>query len=779
MRKMNSLVRTLAALLLVATGLTLDGPARAETPLPTPEPSARAMAFAVLADRLAESGTLPVIVRLRVAFAPEDELHGAAEAGDQRAEIARAQGAIERELAGTGASHLRKFPYIPFVALRVNVTALEALRRSPWVESVVEDVPELLTLSESTALTGAATPVTGAWAQGFTGAGQTIAVLDTGVHGAHPFLTGKVVVEACFSNADGNGGQESVCPNDAPTMTGPTAAQPCNINGADPLRQCDHGTHVAGIAVGRAYAGQPGGPFSGVAPDATVIAVQVFTRFTGSFCGSFSPCYATYPSDQVAALNFVYGLRSAYNIAAVNLSLGGGRFYTQPACDSAQSGTGRKAAIDLLRSVGIATVAASGNDGFTDSMNAPGCISSAVSVGSAGDGSGGVVTDTVSAFSNSAPFLSLLAPGQWINSSVPGGFANYQGTSMATPHVAGAWAVLKQAKPAATVDEALNALRATGLPITDTRSGAGNRVTPRLQLDAALRTFLPIFVEGPDYDFASVVVDLPALRTVTLQNRLGLPITVQSVTVTGQSFTHAGGSCVPGLLGAGQSCQVTIAFAPPNTSSFTGNLTLAYVPAGSTITLSLNLNLTGRGQPLCPGNVLSNSSFENSNAAWAQSDSVGGAALPLICADSNCRASGAGPAGPANGAGWAWFGGYTGASPATVTQTLTQSVVIPAGTASLQFNFRISRADSGTGVTDRFTALMDGVPLFTATAVEQAQFAVYRLIRLDLSAFATGLARTLTFSATTSTAAIVNFNMDEAAICSPAFYPLYLPVVSR
>lgn len=304
-------------------------------------------------------------------------------------------------------------------------------------------------------------------------------------------------------------------------------------------------------------------------------------------------------------------------------------------------------------------------------------------------------------------------------------------------------------------------------------------MTPRLQLDAALRTFLPIFVEGPDYDFASVVVDLPVVRTVTLQNRLGIPITIQSVAVTGQGFAHSGGSCMPGLLGAGQSCQVAVRFVPPSTGSFAGILTLTYVPAGSTTTLSLSLNMTGRGQPLCPGNLLSNASFERPTVAWTQSDSVGGAALPVICVGGNCRASGAGPAGPADGQGWAWFGGYTGAAPPTITQTLTQTVVIPSGTASLQFNFRISRADAGTGANDRLAVLMDGAPLFSAGANERADYATYRLVRLDLNAFANGAAHTLTFSATTSTAAIVNFNVDEVAICSPAYYPVYLPMVRR
>ena len=126
---------------------------------------------------------------------------------------------------------------------------------------------------------------------------------------------------------------------------------------------------------------------------------------------------------------------------------------------------------------------ASGNDYHKDAIAFPACISTAISVGATGDGTGSVPLDSVGDFSNSASFLSLLAPGELINSSVPGGaFVNLPGTSMAAPHVAGAWAVLKSKKPTATVDEVFIALRDTGVPITDS-----NGITkPRIKVDAAI-----------------------------------------------------------------------------------------------------------------------------------------------------------------------------------------------------------------------------------------------------------------------------------------------------
>src|SRR5207245_1078652 len=186
-----------------------------------------------------------------------------------------------------------------------------------------------------------------------------------------------------------------------------------------------------------------------------------------------------YTSDLIAGLERVYSVRTTRNIASVNLSLGGGSFTAS--CDSEPE----KAIIDTLRAAGIATVVAAGNDGSPTGLASPACISSAISVGST------TKTDEVSSFSNVTPFMSLFAPGDEILSSVTGGgYAVLSGTSMATPHVAGSWAVLKQAAPNATVDQMLGALQSTGVPITDTRSGTP--VTrPRIRVDLALDQLAP------------------------------------------------------------------------------------------------------------------------------------------------------------------------------------------------------------------------------------------------------------------------------------------------
>src|SRR5205823_8571866 len=90
-----------------------------------------------------------------------------------------------------------------------------------------------------------------------------------------------------------------------------------------------------------------------------IMAVQVFSKFTSvGDCGLFNtPCVGVYTSDLIAGLERVYSVRTTRNIASANLSLGGGSFTAS--CDSEPE----KAIIDILRSAGIATVVAAGNDG--------------------------------------------------------------------------------------------------------------------------------------------------------------------------------------------------------------------------------------------------------------------------------------------------------------------------------------------------------------------------------------------------------------------------------
>ncbi len=424
--------------------------------------------YALLSQKVQTVEQVRVLVVLDVAFTPEDTL-SKAPALTQRHAIMRAQDALLERLAAEQVHVNQRYTDLPGLALTVNASALSALERVPEVVSVEEDKRHKPFLDISVPLIGASD----AWGMGYTGAGWAVAVLDTGVDKHHAFLSGKVLSEACYSTNYAFDKASTLCPGGGESEVGLGTGVNCAVT----IAGCDHGTHVAGIA-----AGYQSDSLAGVAKDGNVIAIQVFSRIDdGLFCDPYpSPCITAYTSDIIAGLDRVLALHNDASfttpIASVNLSLGGGR-YTK-VCDN--DNVFIKLAIDKLASVGIATIVASGNDGYTDALSSPACVSSAVSVGATSD------SDVVTDFSNSASFLDLLAPGASIYSSVPGGdFESWPGTSMAAPHVAGAWAVLKSANPSADITTILDAMKKTGVAITDSRNGISK---PRIQVDAAADT---------------------------------------------------------------------------------------------------------------------------------------------------------------------------------------------------------------------------------------------------------------------------------------------------
>ena len=424
-----------------------------------------------ITDKARANGSVRLIVQLNTNYIPEGNIGDAAAIANQRQSIGQAQQSLRNRMAGQNTRVLNDFKFIPFTLLEADANAVAALVADPNVISVQEDRLSDPLLSESIPLIGgSATGTFGTAAR--TGLGQTVAILDSGVMKTHTFLTGKVVSEACYSTTNAADSATAVCtPGSVDSGSGVNC--PTDISG------CDHGTHVAGIVAGK------GTTFNGVARDAKLIAVQVFTRFSGAaVCGSWpnpDPCIKSYTSDQIKGLERVYALRGNFNIASVNMSLGGGSA-NNTNCDAANAA--QKAAIDNLLSVGIATVIASGNSSFTNGVGSPACISTAVTVGST------TKSDTVSSFSNSGEPIDLLAPGSDINSSVTSSttaFGVKSGTSMATPHVAGAWAVLKQHKPTATVAEIQTVLQNTGVAILDTRNNISRK---RISLSAAVNTLV-------------------------------------------------------------------------------------------------------------------------------------------------------------------------------------------------------------------------------------------------------------------------------------------------
>lgn len=408
--------------------------------------------------KVQEKGGVRVILSLKTAVSVNEM--------ERKQKITEAQNSMLQKIGRATDNSVKKFESLPYLAFKVNQNELEQLHSFPEVVSIWEDVPVPPTLDSSIPVIDADL----AWADGYTGAGWTVAILDTGVDKTHEFLAGKVVSEACYSTTDAGYSCTSVCPGGVAFSTDPGSGVNCDVG----VEGCTHGTHVAGIAAGT------GDSYSGVAKDADIIAVQVFSRFDSEdYCGvGYSPCALSWTSDQILGLERVNTLSVSYDIASVNMSLGSGSYDAY--CDDDPT----KNIIDTLRTNGIATAIAAGNDYYWGAIGAPACISSAIAVGASTD------ADDFAMYSNIAEIVDMVAPGSSITSSTPGDtYDTWNGTSMATPHVTGAFAVMKSKDPTATVTEIETALENTGQTITETWFDVPISL-PRIDLDNALNAFV-------------------------------------------------------------------------------------------------------------------------------------------------------------------------------------------------------------------------------------------------------------------------------------------------
>jgi subtilisin family serine protease len=354
---------------------------------------------------------------------------------------------------------LGEWPELSAAAGFVSASGLEKLARDPDVVRVDLDLPGRGNLAESVPLIRADS----VHRLGLTGRGATVAILDSGVTANHPDLADDVAGQQCFcTNLDGSG----CCPNGQRAQSGPGSA-------AD---DHGHGTNVAGIVTS-------GGRIApvGVAPDAKIVAVKVLDRNL-SFSGT---------AQVISGLEWVRTNRP--DVRIVNMSLGTFALFPSP-CDAASAPAMALAqAVAALRARGVTVFISSGNDRSTTQMEAPACVSSAVSVGATYDANFGVFSlfgcseptapDKVACFGNSAPGLKLFAPGAAITSAGTLGISTFFGTSQAAPHAAGTAALLLQARPSLTPDQIEDALVRTGKPILDLRNGL---TIPRVDAEAAL-----------------------------------------------------------------------------------------------------------------------------------------------------------------------------------------------------------------------------------------------------------------------------------------------------
>jgi subtilisin family serine protease len=328
----------------------------------------------------------------------------------------------------------------------------------------------------------------------YNGSGMAIAVCDTGIDYTHPRLG-----NGSFPNAKVLGGYDF----------GDSDANPA----PDPSQA--HGTCCAGITAGDL--GTVGDYIGGVAYNAKLYALKISYGTSGSattaaMIGAWDWC-VTHQNDN-----------PAYPIMVISTSFGGGRYYSAASGDAASPGMTTAAGNAVA--AGITVLASSGNDGYCDSMGWPAAISSVISVGAVYDASFGTyypcvsadscapkasdsgcstgwyatdatTPDRVTSYSNTASFLTLLAPSNRAyttdivgSSGYASGdyYSSFGGTSAACPYAAGAVACLQSAAQALlgrylTVAEVRSVLTSTGVNITDPKVAI---TKPRVNLDAAV-----------------------------------------------------------------------------------------------------------------------------------------------------------------------------------------------------------------------------------------------------------------------------------------------------
>jgi subtilisin len=409
-------------------------------------------------------GEVEVVV-LFDADVPSREAVGPSADRARKRGVRQARAGVEGRLTELGVGIDRAYDHSAFVAVTITADQLDDLAAIPGVTGVVPNGRLERMLDAATALVDAAPATVGG--RTFTGDGRAVAVLDTGVDAAHPFFARpggghRIVAEACFAEAKD-------CPNGS---VGPGSGAPLLVGGSPD----SHGTHVAGIAAGWRNGTNPA---HGMAPKADIISVQVFS--TDANDPDRDP-FAWW-SDIAAGLEWIYSQRNNHDIAAVNLSLGGEAYAAS--CDGAPGAGFLRSPVDALRSAGIVTVAAAGNGGFRDRVSIPACLSNVVAVGASTN------SDTIAGFSNVGTEVDLVAPGAPIRSSVVGGgYEPWDGTSMATPMVTGAIALVGEAAPGLPVDQMVGAITTSRTTIDDKRVGGTVTGMPRLDATAALSSVL-------------------------------------------------------------------------------------------------------------------------------------------------------------------------------------------------------------------------------------------------------------------------------------------------
>ncbi|MFU8874380.1 S8 family peptidase [Micromonospora sp. SL4-19] len=376
-----------------------------------------------------------------------------------------------------------------------------------------------------------------AWAAGYDGRGVKVAVLDTGIDASHPDLVNQI------------DGKESFVPNEDTS----------DVNG--------HGTHVASTIVGTGAAS--GGTYKGVAPGADLI--------VGKVLGNDG-----FGQDSWVLAGMQWAAESGADVVSMSLS--------DP---TLSDGTDPMAvAVDTLSAqYGTLFVIASGNAG-PQSIGTPSSAASALTVGAVDK------QDRLAYFSSTGPLVrsgalkpDITAPGVDITAARSqqmttgtGSYRTISGTSMATPHVSGAAAILAQRHPdwsGAQLKEALmSSAKGLAAGYTPYEVGAG-----RLDVAAAVRTGVRATGSAffGNFDWPHEPTDAPVTKPVTFTNSGSTGVTL-NLAITGSGPFSLGATSVTVPAGGSVAVPVTGDPTKPGTGEFTGYLVGTDAATGTAVT---------------------------------------------------------------------------------------------------------------------------------------------------------------------------------------------------
>ncbi|MGR6316435.1 S8 family serine peptidase [Micromonospora soli] len=479
-----------------------------------------------------------------------------------------------------------------------------------------------------------------------------------------------------------------------------------------------HGTHVAGTVGGSSY---------GVAKGVQLVGVRVLN------------CQGSGTTAQVVS-GIDWVTQNAVKPAVANMSLGG----------SADSSI--DTAVTNSINSGITYAVAAGNgDIFGNRQNAcnysPARVGSAITVGATQN------NDAAASFSNYGTCVDILAPGVNITSAwyTSNSATNtISGTSMASPHVAGAAALVLSANPSWSPQQVRDSLVNDATPNVVTNVGTG---TPNRLLYVVNGSTPP-----PTNDFSvsvsptsgSTAPGGSVSATVATATTNG---SAQSVSLSASGLpSGATASFNPSTVTSGGSSTLTVSTAagtPPGTYP----VTVSGTAASGTKTATYSLTVTGSGGCTGAGQKLGNPGFESGNTVWTSTSGVigqyGSSGQP-----------------PRSGTWNAWLDGYG----TTHTDRLSQAVSLPTGCSSYTFSFwlHIDSAETTTSVQyDKLTVQVlnsSGTVLATlATYSNLNKASGYTQRSFSLAAYA-GQTVTLRFTGTEDISLQTSFVIDDTAV---------------